>query len=100
MAGRPQRKARLAALARAAASPEPTRPRLTAEPLTIFREALALFRRAGLPWGTAKLPAREAALSVAPSAAEREQWDEALEATQGAWMRAYERRDTGSPLSA
>ena len=36
------------------------------DPLEIFREGLALFRRAGLSWLEAKDPAREAALSVFP----------------------------------
>jgi hypothetical protein len=38
------------------------------DPLEIFREGLALFRRAGLSWFEAKDPAYEAALSVFPRA--------------------------------
>jgi hypothetical protein len=62
------------------------------DPLEIFREGLALFRRAGLSWFDAKDPAWDAALSVVPDEAARDEWSNALYATRTAWMRAYERR--------
>lgn len=46
------------------------RPRVRLDPLEAFREGLALARRAGMPWQQAQHPAREAALSVIPSAEE------------------------------
>jgi hypothetical protein len=61
-------------------------------PLEIFREGLALFRRAGLSWFDAKEPAWDAALSVVEDEAERDEWDLTLYSTRTAWMRAYERR--------
>ena len=66
------------------------RPRI--DPLTAYREGLALFRRAGLDWEAAQEPATEAALSVAPSEAERKEWATALQGTLGAWRAAYEGR--------
>ena len=68
------------------------------DPLEIFREALALFRRAGLSWFDAQVPAYWAAMSVVPSEAQREEWRIALYSTRTAWMRAYERRSTGLSL--
>jgi hypothetical protein len=75
-----------------------TRPRVQLDPLEIFREGLALARRAGMPWQQAQYPAREAALSVAPDDDERDEWDIALYDTRTAWMRAYERRPTDCKL--
>lgn len=72
------------------------------DPLAIFREALALFRRAGLSWFEAQYPAYYAAMSVVPSQAQRQEWSVALYSTRTAWMRAYERRPisgTDLPLS-
>jgi hypothetical protein len=60
------------------------------DPLTAYREGLALFRRAGLDWEAAQEPAREAALHVAPSEHERKEWSTALHGTLGAWRSAYE----------
>jgi hypothetical protein len=70
----------------------PTSALAVADPLEIFREGLALFRRAGLSWFDAKDPAWDAALSVVPDETERDEWSNALYATRSAWMRAYERR--------
>jgi hypothetical protein len=67
------------------------------DPLTIFREGLALARRAGMTWQQALHPAREAALSVADER-ERDEWATVLYDTRTAWMRAYERRPTGCAL--
>jgi hypothetical protein len=58
---------------------------------------LALFRRAGLFWVQAYNPALKAALLVA-NEKEEDEWLTAIEATKTAWLRAYERRDTGSPF--
>jgi hypothetical protein len=66
------------------------------DPLEIFRDGLALARRAGMPWQQALGPARLTALSVESDKREREQWAVALDATLSAWMRAYERQ----PISA
>jgi hypothetical protein len=68
------------------------------KPLVIFREGLALFRRAGLYFAHAYHPALDAALLVARSERERDEWFDAIQATRTAWMRAYERRDTGSTM--
>lgn len=67
-------------------------------PLDVFREGLALARRAGVSWQQAFHAARVAALSIAQDKSERDEWDEALYDTRTAWMRAYERRDTGFAL--
>jgi hypothetical protein len=67
--------------------------------LEILREGLTLFRLAGLFFTLAYNPARDAALSVAPNDRERGEWLTAIEATRAAWIRAYERRDTRSPLA-
>jgi SRSO17 transposase len=67
------------------------------DPLEIFREGLALARRAGMSWFDAYYPAEDAALSVAPER-ERDEWAEAIHDTRTAWMRAYERRPTGCSL--
>ena len=69
-----------------------------ADPLEVYRLGLALFRRAGLSWFEAYYPAREAALSVEPDPAERDEWACVLSDTRTAWMRAYERRPTGCSL--
>jgi hypothetical protein len=61
----------------------------------MFRAGLALFRRAGLRWFDAYPAAREAALSVEPRAAERDEWACVLADTRTAWMRAYEGRPDG-----
>jgi hypothetical protein len=66
-------------------------------PLEIFREALELFRRAGLAWFYAYTPAYEAALSVADER-EYDEWVMVLQDTQTVWMRAFENRDTGVKL--
>jgi hypothetical protein len=113
MAGRPRRKQR-ERLEREAGlrppppvSPAPPRtrrlhtfviPGAHGDPLEIFRDGLALARRAGMPWQQALDPARLTALSVESDKREREQWAVALDATRTAWMRAYERRSTGCPL--
>ena len=68
------------------------------DPLEIFREGLALARRAGMTWEQAYRPACETALSVVPDEWHRNQWAIALYDTRTAWMRAYERRPTGCPL--
>jgi hypothetical protein len=68
------------------------------DPLEAFCEGLALARRAGMPWQQAQYPAREAALLVAPSDDERDEWEVVLYDTRTAWMRAYERRPTGCAL--
>jgi hypothetical protein len=68
------------------------------DPLEIFREGLALARRAGMPWWQARGAAWAAALSVESDKQEREQWAVALAATLTAWRRAYERRLTGCKL--
>ena len=89
-----------------AAQPQEARPRqgrpslITTghrDPLTIFREGLALARRAGMTWQQALHPAREAALSVADER-ERDEWATVLYDTRTAWMRAYERRPIGCSL--
>ncbi len=68
------------------------------DPLTIFREGLALARRAGMSWWRAVGPACITALSVESDKREREQWAVALASTLAAWRSAYERRDTGCTL--
>jgi hypothetical protein len=68
------------------------------DPLEIFREALALARRTGMSWFEAERPAFEAALSVEPDPAERDDWIIVLHDTRTAWMRAYERRPANSTL--
>lgn len=68
------------------------------DPLTIFREGLALARRAGMPWEQALVPTRCVALSVESDKREREQWTVALDSTLGAWRSAYERRPVGRTL--
>jgi hypothetical protein len=68
------------------------------KPLVIFREGLALFRRAGLYFQHAYNPALDAALSAARNERERDEWLDAISSTRTAWMRAYERRDTGSTM--
>jgi hypothetical protein len=68
------------------------------DPLEAYREGLALARRAGMSWFEAEHAAYEAALAVAPTPTEREEWASALYDTRTAWMRAFERRETGSPL--
>lgn len=67
------------------------------DPLEIFREGLALFRRAGLAWFYAYEPAYEAAIS-ATDERERAEWESVLFQTRTAWMRAYEQRSTGYAL--
>jgi hypothetical protein len=62
-------------------------------PLEIFREGLALFRRAGLSWFEAEPPAYEATMRVAP-AEEAEEYSNAIYSCRTAWMRAFERRPT------
>jgi hypothetical protein len=68
------------------------------EPIKVFGQALALFRRAGLFFTHAYSPALDAALRVARTESERGEWLEAIQATRTAWMRAYERRNTGWSL--
>lgn len=68
------------------------------DPLEIFREGLALARRAGMPWPQAQAAAREAALSVESDKRERDEWAIALDSTRTAWMSAYERRPTACAL--
>lgn len=51
------------------------------DPLAVFREGLALARRAGMPWEQAVEPARVVALSVESSKNEREQFAAALDST-------------------
>jgi hypothetical protein len=63
------------------------------DPLAIFREGLALARRAGMPWEQALVPTRCVALSVESDKREREQWTTALDATLSAWRAAYEHAD-------
>lgn len=75
----------------------PTSAPLMPGPLEIFREALALFRRAGLSWFDARVPAYYAALSVASSENQREEWAVVLSQTATEWMRCYERQP--SPLA-
>ncbi|HEX4483520.1 MAG TPA: hypothetical protein VH081_07000 [Solirubrobacteraceae bacterium] len=70
------------------------------EPIEVFRDGLTLFRRAGLFFTHAYSPALDAALLVAPNERERDEWLEAIQSTRTAWMRAYERRDTGVKLHA
>lgn len=67
------------------------------EPLEAYREGLALARRAGMGWFEAERAAYDAAMAMAPDD-EREEWASALYETRTAWMRAYERRDTGVAL--
>lgn len=119
MAGRPRRRERLAREAQARAERGEAAPRLPApapkppkrerqsqhvikdahgNPLTIFREGLALARRAGMPWEQALDPTLAVALSVESCKREREQWSVALGATLSAWRAAYERRSTGCTL--
>lgn len=64
--------------------------------LEMFRQGLALFRRAGLPWWDAERVARDAALSVEPDEEERDEWGTVLYDTRTVWMRAYERRELGA----
>lgn len=68
------------------------------DPLAVFREGLALARRAGMPWEQAVEPARIVALSVESSEREREQFAAALDATRSAWRAAYEHRPAGFAL--
>ena len=68
------------------------------DPLTAYREGLALARRAGFSWFDAEPAAYEAALSLAPNQTERSDWAVVLYDTRTAWMRAYERRPTGCAL--
>jgi hypothetical protein len=68
------------------------------DPLEIFREGLALARRAGMSWWQALGAAWVAALSVESDKQERELWADALISTLAAWRSAYERRDTGCAL--
>ena len=68
------------------------------DPLAVFREGLALARRAGMPWEQAVEPARVVALSVESSKSEREQFAAALDATRSAWRSAYEREPVGCSL--
>jgi hypothetical protein len=68
------------------------------DPLTVFREGLALARRAGMQWEQAVEPARIVALSVESSEREREQFAAALDATRSAWRAAYEHRPAGFAL--
>lgn len=68
------------------------------DPLEVFREALALFRRAGLGWIESYPPALDAALSVVRREYVRGEWQTAIESTKTNWMRAFERRDIVSPL--
>lgn len=122
MAGRPRRRERLAreARERGEAAPPAAPPRAPApkrkpkpepkrerqhviagahgDPLTIFREGLALARRAEMPWEQALAPTRSVALSVESCKRERDQWGVALDATLSAWRAAYERRPTACPL--
>jgi hypothetical protein len=84
------------------AKPKPERQHVIAgahgDPLAIFREGLALARRAGMPWERAYSPTRAVALSVESDKREREQWTAALDATLSAWRAAYERRHTNCAL--
>lgn len=68
------------------------------DPLAVFREGLALARRAGMPWEQALAPTRTVALSVESCKREREQWTAALDGTLSAWRAAYERRPTTCTL--
>jgi hypothetical protein len=68
------------------------------DPLAVFREALALARRAGMPWEQAVAPSRIVALAVESDDGERAQWAVALGATQSAWRAAYEREPTSCAL--
>jgi hypothetical protein len=69
------------------------------EPIEVFREGLALFRRAGLFFTHAYAPpALGAALLVARNEHDRGEWLAAIQATRTAWMRAYEHRHTGYAL--
>jgi hypothetical protein len=111
MAGRPRRRERLAREAQErgeaaspAPAPEPKRERqhviagAHGDLLAIFREGLALARRAGMPWEQALDPTRCVVLSVESDKREREQWTAALDATLGAWRAAYEGRHTNCAL--
>jgi hypothetical protein len=68
------------------------------DPLEVFREGLALARRAGMSWWRAVGPACITALSVVSDARERKEWLDTLNATLTTWRKAYERRDTGCAL--
>lgn len=68
------------------------------DPLEIFREGLALARRAGMSWWQALAVAWAAALSVESDKQEREQWADALTATLSAWRSSYEHRSTDCTL--
>lgn len=68
------------------------------DPLTIFREGLALARRAGMSWQQALDPTLTVALSVEADKRERDQWTVVLHATLSAWRSAYERRPTGCAM--
>lgn len=82
--------------------PKPERQHVIAgahgDPLAVFREGLALARRAGMPWEQALAPTRSVALSVESCKREREQWGVALDATLSTWRAAYERRPTACAL--
>jgi hypothetical protein len=66
--------------------------------LAIFREGLALARRAGIPFEQAVEPTRVTALSVESDSDERKFWSIALGSTIDAWHAAYDGRDTGFAL--
>jgi hypothetical protein len=68
------------------------------DPLVVFLEALALARRAGMPWEQAVGPARIVALAVESDERERKLWSTALVTTLDTWRAAYERRPTGRAL--
>lgn len=68
------------------------------DPLAVFRDALALARRAGMPWEQAVAPSRIVALAVESDDDDRAQWSVALRATQSAWRAAYERHPAGLAL--
>jgi hypothetical protein len=97
-----ERAAGLAGGAPAFTPPQPTRQHVIkgahGDPLAIFREGLALARRAGMPWEQALTPTRSVALSVESDKREREQWTAALDATLAAWRWAYERKPTSCAL--
>lgn len=66
--------------------------------LAVFREGLALARRAGMAFEQAVEPTRVTALSVESDQDERKYWSIALGSTLDVWRAAYERRDTGIAL--
>jgi hypothetical protein len=68
------------------------------DPLAVFREALVLARRAGMPWEQAVAPSRIVALAVESDDGERAEWAVALRATQSAWRAAYQREPTRCAL--